>query len=143
MKQIINSGWKEFDRQTNCITTGNAICSTQESNYIRAYNDTECNGFQFEPGHLLKADLKGFSNQRIPKAILEVLNDHERKESVILYMFFIHDKHGHQEPFCWAITTKYPEHKLVKYNIVYGYRQNYWKRYNAAQEAISYITDTL
>lgn len=58
MKQIINSGFKTFDKQTNCITTGNALCSTQHSGYIRPYCEVECDGFSFKEGELMEYDLK-------------------------------------------------------------------------------------
>lgn len=34
MKMIIESGFKEFDKQTNLITSGNCISNTQYSNHI-------------------------------------------------------------------------------------------------------------
>lgn len=137
-KQIINSGWKLFDNQTNCITSGQCVANTQFSMCIRPWKETECNGFQNPEGHLLDFDLKPFRTYRIPKSIKQILTDKEREQSVILYMFYTTSKEGRTEPFCWVVTDY--DYKLIKYSIVYGYKQNYWKRYNAAQEAISYIT---
>lgn len=136
MKQIINSGWKEFDKQTNLICTGNAYCNTQFSNCIRSYNQTECNGFSNPKGDLLNFDLKPFAKYRIPRTILDIIEDKDRNEGLILYMFFT-SKNGHIEPFCWAVTDY--NYKLVNYSIVCGYKQNYFKRYSAAKEAIKYI----
>lgn len=139
MKQIINSGWKLFDKQTNCITTGNAFCNTQTSSYIRPWNEIECNGFEFSQGHLLKFDLQNFGRHCIPEHIHDILFNEERTESVILYMFHIYNKEKRIEPFCWVVTGK--DQKLISWSIVCGYKKSFQKRYGAAKEAISYITN--
>lgn len=62
MRQVIESPHKTFNKQTNLIdNNGNMIASTQCSKYIRAYNDTECNGFSFAKGHLQNVDIKHLS----------------------------------------------------------------------------------
>ncbi len=137
MKQIIDSGWKLFDKQTNCITSGQCIANTQFSMCIRPWKETECNGFTNPEGHLLDFDLKPFRNYHIPESIKQLLMDKEREKSVILYMFFV-TIDNRPEPFCWVVTDY--NDKLIKYCIVNGYRQQWLKRYNAAQEAISSIT---
>lgn len=137
MKQIINSGWKEFDRQTNCISTGNVFSDTQLSWFVRPYCETECNGFENPKGHLMDYDLKVFNPYHIPKWIMDILTDVNRRESYALYMFFTRNK-GTIEPFCWIITDSH--YQLITYSIVCGYRQQYSKRESAAKEAISYIT---
>ena len=139
MKQIITSGWKEFDRQTNFIGTGNVEANTQFSSYIRPWKKTECNGFVNPEGHLMDFDLKQFSNQRIPRDIENVLRNKEREESVILYMFFVLSKEKHVEPFCWVVTND--RHRLIAYRVTAGYRQNYSKRLEAGKEAMKYITE--
>ena len=53
---------KTFNRQTQCISTGNIVSNTLLGWYIRPFNETKCNGFDFEPGNLQKADLKTFRN---------------------------------------------------------------------------------
>lgn len=136
-KMIINSGWKEFDRQTNCISTGNVICNTQLSWFVRPYRKTECNGLDFPKGHLMDHDLKVFNPYHIPEQIMDVLTDINRRESYILYMFFTKCK-GTVEPFCWVITDYH--HQLITYSIECGYRQQYSKRESAAKETIGYIT---
>lgn len=137
MKQIIDSGWKEFDMQTNCITTGNAYCNTQLSSFIRPFNETECNGFSFARGHLLNFDLKQFQGFQIPENILKILRNPERMGSVILYMFFVADK-GKIKPFCWVVTDR--NYKLIDTCLVVGYGQSYMKRLSAKTEILSYIT---
>ena len=137
-KMIINSGWKEFDKQTDCISTGNVFSDTQLSWFVRPYCETECKGFENPKGHLMDYDLKMFNPYHIPERIMDVLTDINRRESYILYMFFTKCK-GKVEPFCWVITDSY--HRLITYSIVCGYQQQYSKRESAAKEAISYITD--
>lgn len=59
MRQVIESPHKEFNKQTNLIdNSGNLIASTQNASYIRAYNETKCNGFTFEKGYLQKEDMR-------------------------------------------------------------------------------------
>ena len=137
MKQLISSGWKLFDQQTNCITTGNAYCNTQVSSFIRPWKETECNGFIRPEGHLLNFDLQQFNRFYIPWNIEKVLKDKERNDSVILYMFFVTNKEDRIEPFCWVITDR--NHKLITYRVVRHCKQSYLKRYDAAHEAMSYI----
>ena len=139
MKQIINSGWKEFDKQTNCISTGNVYANTQYSSFIRPWKETECNGFTNPEGHLMNFDMKPFRNFRIPKCIMEILKNKERAESYILYMFFIVNKEKHVEPFGWVVTDYH--HKHVTSCVTRNYGQCYLKRYNALKEAINYITE--
>ena len=139
-KQIINSGWKLFDKQTNVITTGNAICNTQISFYIRPYNECECNGKNdYAKGSLMGYDLRTFQRFQIPRRIEDALRNKNRKESWVLYMFFTRDKEGIVRPFCWVITDYHD--KLIDYQIVVRYGEQYMKRHVAALEAISYITE--
>lgn len=138
-KQIVHTGYNVFDRQTNCITAHNAICNTQISNSIRPYSEQECNGMTFKQGHLLDADLEWFKKRTIPQSILNVLKDRERKESVILYMFFTTDKYFGIQPFFWVVTDY--NHKLIEQCVVTNNRQWAYKRIEAAKEILKYITD--
>ena len=139
MKMIVDSGWKEFDKQTNCLATGNVYASTQVSSFIRPYGQTECNGFTMPEGHLMNFDMNPFRNFRMPRDIEKALKDVNRRESVILYMFFVRNKDRRIEPFCWTITDYH--HRLIMYRVVADYRQNYNKRLEAAKEAMRYITN--
>ena len=138
-KQIVNTGFKLFDKQTNCITTGNAICNTQFSSFIRPFSQCECNGFVRREGELMHFDLNPFKKWRVPSAIQDVLKDRERKDSVILYMFFTNNKEFGIEPFLWVLTSR--EHKLIRSSLVFGYKRWLNKRCEAATEVIKYITD--
>jgi len=87
----------------------------------------------------MEADIKPFKNHRIPKDIEEYLTDKNRKDMVILYMFFVRNDFGRVEPFCYVVTDY--NHKLIMYRVLSRGNQNYAKRKRAAEEAISYITD--
>ena len=137
-RQLVNSGWKAFDRQTNCISTGNVYANTQYSGCIRPWKETECNGRQNPEGHLTEFDLKPFRNLRIPKRIENILKDKNRTESMILYMFFILDKYNHVKPFYWAVTDY--GYKLVDDVIVLHVHERYEKRLAAKNEILKYIT---
>lgn len=142
-KMLIDTGWKKFDRQTNCITTGNAVCNTQISSFIRPYSDTECNGFTFKPGELLEADLKPFRKYNIPERILSSLDRTDREDDRILYMFFT-TKLGSTkaDPFLWVVTTPGPaRRKLVDRHVCLRFGERYTKRMDAATEILKYITD--
>lgn len=82
MKMIIDSGYKLFDKQTNDITTGNAITNTQYSSIIRPYSETECNGQKHEKGYLTNYDLQYFS---IPNWLRKEIIENDRK--ICLYEF--------------------------------------------------------
>lgn len=139
MQQIVDTGWKEFDSQVTAISTGQVIGGTQYSMCIRPWKETECNGFTNPEGHLLDFDLKPFRAHNIPDRILQVLTNKAREKSVILYMFYIHNKYGRIEPFFWVITDY--DYHLVESQLRVGYGQNYMKRYNASREILEYITE--
>ena len=143
-KQLVDTCWKTFDRQTNCISTGNVVANTQLSLYIRPYQETECNGFTFKPGELMEVDLKSFT-YRPPDNIMDILRDKSREKSVILYMFSTSETVGNivgkrmRVPFFWVITGG--NHRLVRRHIVYRHGAQMWKRQKAADEVLKYITD--
>lgn len=83
-KMIINSEFKEFNKQTNLITSGNVIANTMYGNYIRPWNETECNGLTFEKGKLFESDLKYFKITQTIKDYIKGLN-----REIILYEIFI------------------------------------------------------
>lgn len=138
-RQLIESGWKLFDNQTNCISTGNVYANTQFSSFVRPWAQTECNGFTNEEGHLTMFDMKPFQKYGIPNEIEKILKDVNRKDSVILYMFFVTNKYNHVEPFCWVITDR--QHNLVKRIVTCERGSNMNKRARAAVEVTEYITE--
>ena len=138
-KQIVSTGWKEFDRQTNCLTAGNAFCNTQYSMSIRPWKQTNCDSLTFPEGKLMARDLSYYSRFRIPEKIEKLLKDKNRDESVTLYMFFTLNRDKHVQPFCWAVTDR--SHNLLDKQVVFAHRQNWRKRLNAANEALQYISN--
>ena len=139
MKQIINTGWKEFDNQTVSIFPGQCIYTTQYSMCIRPWKETECNRLTYPEGHLLDFDLRPFRHHNIPDRIMQVLTNKTREKGVILYMFYTHNKYGHIEPFFWVITDY--DHHLIVSQLRVGYGQSYMKRFNASREILEYITE--
>lgn len=82
---VINSGHRTFDRHAYGLMTGNVISDTQLSLFVRARNETACNGFTFPVGHLMETDLKSFTgpgSEVAKRFIRNVIDDDTR---VILY----------------------------------------------------------
>lgn len=79
----IDTGHKTFDRQCDCLMTGNVIGNTQYSNFIRPYNETECNGFTNPKGYLQEFDLKHFTS--CPRYVIAFVKEAALDKSVILY----------------------------------------------------------
>ena len=105
--QVVETGHKTFDRQTNAISHGNIIANTMYGSYIRSYTETECNGFDFPVGHLFNVDMKpfiermGLRNQRIIEYIKK--ETEARQKSVILYCFF-HWRNGERIVHGYILT---------------------------------------
>ena len=137
-RQLIDSGWKEFDKQTNLITTGNAVLNTQHSSFIRPWSETECNGHTFPEGALMRSDLSTFRS--VPLSILEIIEDKNRRDGVILYEFWTYDlKTARCKTFCWVVTDR--NHKLLQKRIIVEYGTNRMKRISATEEILKYITE--
>ena len=85
---IIDSGYKTFDKYIIAISVGNV--GGQFSNYIRAYNNVECNGATYEKGHLRDYDLSIFHNldNNVKEFVKSITND----KSCILYEFYTYTK---------------------------------------------------
>lgn len=105
MKMIIDSGFKEFDKQTNCLSSGNAIASTQYSNYIRPYYETTNPvGEKVKEGLLRDYDLKYFSLNKMTNGFQDWLNNITKKEKVIVYEYFIY-RNGIKEVIGWLVQS--------------------------------------
>lgn len=139
MKQIIDSGFKLFDKQTNCISYGNVIANTQYSSYIRPWKRVECNGHTFREGHLLNTDIQHFGP--LPRRIRDLLYDPEREKSVILYEFFVHKEYV-KDIIGWVVTTGYEDDykKLMQQERVTWNRQ-LSQRINALHAIVPYISN--
>lgn len=112
------------------ISTGNVVSPVQFSNFVRSYDDTECNKQTFEQGRLRSYDLFMFKNYKIPISIVNWLHENKEKK-VILYCLRHLDRntpiiHG------WIITdTNYYGPKLLKQ----------WT--NGRQKSISIVTEVI
>lgn len=132
--QIIESGFKKFDSQTNCISAGNVIANTQYSSYIRPYKEILNCGYTGKEGDLTKFDMQHFS--RIPDGIREVLIDKNREQSVILYEFCVYyDKV--REVIGYILTDS--DSKLVKSYALSSHGFSCQKRIDAIRECMCYV----
>lgn len=142
-KMHIETGYKLFDKQTNLISNGNIYANTQSSSYIRPYMETECNGKEFKPGELMKFDLKCVFGEYlrdynlVPQAIKRVLEDRDRKQSVVLYKFFVTIKREHR--VIGFVLADYDNNLIERCAINSGYYSYFWKLYNAILEASKYV----
>lgn len=130
-KMIINSGFKEFDKQTNCITSGNVMANTMWGKYIRTWNEIECNGLIFKEGELFKSDLKYFHISEGLKEYIKSLN-----KQVVLYEFFIY-RNGKKDIIGWLIE----DNGTIINTCVAETRGNYEKRFLAIDMAKKIIEE--
>lgn len=124
-KMLINSKLKEFNKQTNYISSGNIIANTLYSNYIRPYSEIECNGLIFKPGHLFEYDLKFFNINNDLKNYLKELN----KQHIILYEVFI-CKNEKRDIIGWLVEDE-DDKKIINIQLNYSYKKNIEKRRSA------------
>lgn len=83
---IIDSGYKTFDNYIVCITTGQVIGGGQTSFHIRAFNDIECNGNNYEKGHLQNYDLSMFDN--LDYNVRQYVKSITKNKGCMLYEFY-------------------------------------------------------
>lgn len=133
-KMHFESDFKLFNKQTNLITTGNAWCNTQYSSFVRPWNEVKNGGYTGKPGDFLKYDMQGFCN--VPEHIRKNLFDKERKESYILYEFFVY-QNGRRE-IIGHVLTDYND-RFIADNVNCNYGQSYFKRESAINECKKYI----
>lgn len=87
-RMILDTKLKTFNTQTDLITIGNVIADTQYSNYIRPYNEMECNGRTQPKGELRDYDLQFFTlNEKVRNYVLK----HTENENGILYQFHFYN----------------------------------------------------
>lgn len=133
-RMLFESEHKTFNAKTNCISTGNVIANTQNSTFIRGYENTSCNGQSWERGHLQAVDLKPWSHllpSYVRKALIELASG---TDSVILYMF----KHriGSKLVIHGFIVTDCNYNELKRF-----YINNNQKSYSVICEAAKYVTN--
>ena len=99
MKQILDSPHKTWNKQAIALMTGNVIDNGYTSWYIRPWNQTECNGYTNEPGHLQNFDLNTFKNlpnyvreyfrsAPMPIILMEVFTYNKRQKMVHGYIAY-------------------------------------------------------
>ena len=131
-KMAIKTGHSTYDKQCSVVSAGNVIAPTQSSCYIRAKNNTECNGFQFPVGHLRDCDLKYFDH--MPSHVQKCILSETETKNVILYQFF-HYAGGGRITHGYVVTDS--SHKLVgKFCTGPTY-----KSHGVIDEVTLYITD--
>ena len=130
MKMIINSDFKEFNKQTNCISRANIIANTIYGNYIRPYNQTYYEGRTYEKGKLFNYDLQFFNIGKDMREYLKTFN-----KMVALYEIFIYRK-GRKDIIGWLIES---DNRIV--NITYNYCLNV--NYNKRISVLELVKDIL
>lgn len=133
-RMLFESGHKTFDRQANYVSHGNVYSNVQTSSYVRAYSETECNGFTRPPGHLRDFDLKGFTD--MPGHVRNYILHATQNRMVIVYKFF-HVANGRKTVHGWVVTSIHPEYRLLDYFVT----GPTYKSYSVILEAIKYITN--
>ena len=129
---LFESEHKTFNKQVDCISTGNVIGNVQLSTFVRPYNETKCNSHTFPKGHLQEYDL-GWILEDLPSYVKNYIRGVAKNKSVIGYLFK-HYSNGRRIHDGYVITT--PKHKLLKA----FYTDNY-KSMTVIDEAIKYITE--
>lgn len=135
-KQLVNTGYKTFDNQTNYIGTGNVIANTMLGYYVRPLSE----GLEG-----VKFDLQQFSNVhlQIPQSLRDyLLLNTDRKEPEILYCIFTRDGHDFKDVIGWILTTGHPEYKLVETLYKYQSNKHNGKRLLAFQEVEKYLINS-
>lgn len=116
MKMIINSDFKTFNNQTNCISRGQTIANTQYSNHIRPYREIECNGIINEKGHLRDYDLQFFGKGCSSWSMIrDYVKSITTKDGCMLYEFFYYKKGGYDNQ---RVVIGYIIEQNGKYKII-------------------------
>lgn len=99
---VINSGFKGFDKATNCLMLGNCIANLMLGWYIRSFEQTECNGCHNPKGHLMNYDLQMFQQYGINTKWVE--NFIKKNGKSILTMLNT-NRSQKRDPFAFIIQT--------------------------------------
>jgi len=135
-KMRFESEHKTFNQQVKCISRGNVISDTQLSGCIRPFNEVECNGYTFPPGHLQEHDLY-WLNKYLPWRLKEWIRIHGKDKEFIAYTFFYH--HNDKRIFIgYVITSTAEENYKV---LAKEYERSNWKTISALDECIKYIAE--
>ena len=133
---LFESEHKTFNRQVQCISTGNVLGYCQLSGYVRAKNDLKCNGFTNPPGHLQNWDLTSGILRDFHPMVKEWIRENVIDKHVIAYQF--RSWNGERKVVHgYVITTADDEYKLLKTWHI-GPTMKSW---SVIDEAIKYITN--
>lgn len=130
------SGFRTFDNQTRCISTGNVVAHTQLSGFVRPKSETQCNGFVRDQGVLQKYDLQqGFLSSFIPHYLKsDVGKIADENGGCIAYLFFYRKAKERFKTYIGLVITS-KDHKHLKT----FYLTNSQKHFAAVEEAKLYI----
>jgi len=123
---------KTFNRQTDIITTGNVLADTLLGWYIRPVNETKCNGYDFTPGDLQKADLKFFYH--VPEVVRQYINYKGKQQKMILYE--LRHWNGKRKTVHGYIITDDKHEFLNCFVIQHGHKSS-----SIIEEAIKYLAN--
>lgn len=131
-KMHFDSEHKTFNRQTNLITTGNAIMNTQTSFFVRPYNEAKNPvGEKVEKGAMQDYDLGQFTN--LPSEVRDFVKGFAKTKSVILYDFHYYGKGDRRVTVGYVVTDG--NHRLVKKWSYGGYKAD-----SVIDEASKYVS---
>jgi hypothetical protein len=91
---IIDTGYKTFDKFIVCISKGQVIGGGQLSLYIRSYNETTCNGNNYQKGYLQDYDLKMFAN--LDYDVESYVKSITKDKGCMLYKFYTYKDLYHE-----------------------------------------------
>lgn len=128
-----------FNRQVDCIGTGNHIGHVQLSGYVRPRTETKCNGFTSEKGHLQEYDLNWLLKD-FPNYVKEFIRKLEYAENhtTIGYEFRLW-RGAKKTVIGYVVTAGADDRHRVSKKWVVGKQQE--KARSVIDEAITYITD--
>lgn len=129
-KMKFESLHKTFNNKVDCISQGNVMGNVQLSGYVRSFNETKCNGFTSEKGHLQEYDL-GWLLKGLPGYVKNYIRKIAIDKMVCAYHFFYYQNRERID--IGYVITDYTNN-LLRAFYVGGY-----KREDALNEAIKYI----
>ena len=130
---LFESPHKTFNKQVDCISTGNVMGHVQLSCHVRSYNEIECNGNIRPKGHLQEYDLNWIA-EKFPHYVKDFARKTFIDEGGWLYEFRYWK--GSEKYVMGYVATTY-EHNLLKYWNTAGA----FKSEEVLEEAIKYITN--
>lgn len=132
-KMKFESEHKTFNRQTNCISTGNIISNTILGLFVRNWNNTECNGkTDYEAGHLYKFDTK---NLDLPSYVESYLRKLAKNTDLSFIVYQVrHYNANNKIIHGWIITDNNFRH------IRNFYTNNSYKSDSIMSEVMQYVS---